>query len=159
MKISHSNQPPPRPRVDPAAYLPWVQAFRSHLPQLAELASFPRPLSIAARNAFLSFPTASQYAPHLGRYYAAPPHLISTYRPASMLHMFRDLYDVITYARTWCAEDDVRARKAAASARLAIKRAVTPEPISDADAAVSLQMIRDLSHSLSLPSAPADAHI
>ncbi len=139
----------PRPRVD-SGYLPWIQAFRHHVPPLAEFTRFPRPLSIAARNAYIIFPTASQYAPHLGRYYKASADAISTYRPASMLMLFQNLNEIIAYARSWCATDDARARQAAAAARLKLKQIVTPEPVSDADAAISLQMVRDLAKSLSL---------
>ena len=149
MKTYHSN-PPPRPRVDKEGYLRWINTFRAHLPQLAEFARFPRDLSIAARNAYLELPTASQYAPHLARYYRAPAHLITTYRPTSMLFLFQNLHDVISYARAWCREQD---------AGKPTKRTAPAQHISDEEQAISLAMVRDLANSLTLSPLPADKHI
>lgn len=138
------TSPSKRPRVDKEGYIPWVQAFRAHLPQLAALTRFPTDLSIAARNAYLTYPTASQHAPNIGRYYAAPASAVLTYRPPSMLKMFNALHDIVEYANAWCAADDAAARKAAATARAKAAATAQPPTISEEETRQSLAILNGM---------------
>lgn len=98
-------------------YVAWMGAFCEHLPALRRLRTLPHDVAVASREAYRACPEAAQYAEMVGRYYAAAPDSVKTYRPTALRFMFEALHDIVEHACSWCAVDDRRQRKLAATER------------------------------------------
>lgn len=114
-------------------YVAWMGAFCEHLPALRRLRTLPHDVAVASREAYRACPDAAQYAEQVGRYYAAAPDSVKTYRPTALRFMFEALHDIVEHACSWCAVDDSRQRKKAATERArAQERANAVQDVPDA---------------------------
>lgn len=140
--------PPPMRWEERSDFGRWLVQLGEVIPMLRRLnldRPMPRPVQMAAEEAFLLVRLGQEEFNQLRRYYAAEE--VRTYRPDSLEHFFRDLPDILQHADNWCRMDDRRQRKDAATARrkAAERGVVVPvgDVVSDEQAAAEFAKMRE----------------